>query len=54
MCETLKKYRNHGLKERGVPTEMVLYPRAGHGVRERAHRIDMLTRQLDWLERYVR
>ena len=43
----------HALNERGVPTEMVIYPRAGHGIREREHRIDLLTRQLDWFDRHL-
>ena len=43
----------HALNERGVPTEMVIYPRAGHGIREREHRIDLLSRQLDWFDRHL-
>ena len=31
---------HHALKQRGVETEMVLYPREPHGIGERAHRID--------------
>jgi dipeptidyl aminopeptidase/acylaminoacyl peptidase len=38
----------------GVETQFVLYPRAGHGVRERAHRIDLYTRWLDWFDRFVK
>ncbi len=40
------------LHERNVPVELVVYPREGHGVSERAHVIDSLERQLRWLERY--
>lgn len=43
-----------GLKMRNVPTQMVLYPRSGHGIGERAHRIDLYQRQLDWFDRYVK
>jgi len=42
------------LKRKGVPTELVFYPRAAHGISERAHRIDMYQRQLDWFDRHVR
>ena len=45
---------HQALKERGVPTEMVMYPRAGHGIRERAHMIDLLSRQLEWFDRYLK
>lgn len=42
------------LRSKGVPTELVVYPREGHGLRERAHREDFLTRGLDWLDRYLK
>jgi len=42
------------LKSKGVPTQLVLYPRSGHGVSERAHRIDLFTRELDWFEKYLK
>ncbi len=42
------------LKIREVPTQMVLYPRSGHGISERAHRIDLYTRQLNWFDQYVK
>jgi dipeptidyl aminopeptidase/acylaminoacyl peptidase len=41
------------LRLKGVPVRMVSYPREGHGLRERAHRLDASYRVLDWLERYV-
>ena len=37
-----------------VDTEFVLYPRAGHGISEREHQIDMLNRVVDWFDRYVK
>ncbi|GAC1377976.1 MAG: S9 family peptidase [Ktedonobacteraceae bacterium] len=41
------------LRERNVPVELVVYPREGHGLSERAHVIDSEERLLHWLERYV-
>jgi dipeptidyl aminopeptidase/acylaminoacyl peptidase len=38
----------------GVPTELVHYPREGHGVREPRHRADEYTRTLAWFERWAR
>ena len=40
------------LKDVGVPTIMVRYPREGHGVRETGHMIDLLNRSLAWYERW--
>jgi dipeptidyl aminopeptidase/acylaminoacyl peptidase len=42
------------LKVLGKPVEMVTYPREPHGIAERAHQIDVLTRVLDWFDRYLR
>ena len=41
------------LKDKGVPTELVVYPREPHGVTERAHLLDMSRRVIDWLGRYL-
>ncbi|GCF09930.1 alpha/beta hydrolase family protein [Dictyobacter arantiisoli] len=41
------------LRERNVPVECVIYPRAGHGVSERDHVRDTTERQLRWFEAYV-
>ncbi|WP_376797550.1 alpha/beta fold hydrolase [Thermogemmatispora sp.] len=41
------------LRERGVPTELVIYPREGHGLRELAHLRDREERLLAWLDRYL-
>ncbi len=35
------------------PVEMVTYPREPHGIGERAHQIDVLTRVLDWFDRHL-
>jgi dipeptidyl aminopeptidase/acylaminoacyl peptidase len=36
-----------------VPTEMVVYPREGHGLREPVHRKRAYERILAWYDRYV-
>lgn len=42
------------LRHAGTTTELVLYPREGHGLRERAHQIDFVTRLLDWFDAHVK
>lgn len=42
------------LLERGVDSELVVYPREGHGNRERGHQIDAWRRTVDWFDRYLR
>jgi dipeptidyl aminopeptidase/acylaminoacyl peptidase len=42
------------LRWKEVPVEYVVYPREEHGFRERAHRVDALTRILGWMTRYLR
>jgi dipeptidyl aminopeptidase/acylaminoacyl peptidase len=41
------------LRERGVPTELAIYPREGHGIRERDHLRDLYGRIQRWVEHYV-
>ncbi len=41
------------LRERNIPVELVVYPREGHGLSERAHLIDGEERLLRWLEKYL-
>jgi dipeptidyl aminopeptidase/acylaminoacyl peptidase len=41
------------LRDRGVPVEFVVYPREGHGLRERDHVRDAEERLLRWFKRYV-
>jgi dipeptidyl aminopeptidase/acylaminoacyl peptidase len=36
-----------------VPVELVVYPREGHGIAERAHRIDFWHRARAWFDHYV-
>jgi len=40
------------LKDVGVQTVMVRYPREGHGLREPRHVIDALERSIAWYERH--
>jgi dipeptidyl aminopeptidase/acylaminoacyl peptidase len=40
------------LKDVGVETVMVRYPREGHGLREPRHQIDLIERSIDWYERH--
>lgn len=42
-----------GLKDRGRTTELVFYPREGHGFSEYYHQRDRLTRIQDWVTRYT-
>ena len=41
------------LQERGVPVELVVYPREGHGVSEYSHALDIEERVVCWLEKYM-
>jgi dipeptidyl aminopeptidase/acylaminoacyl peptidase len=49
--QALEMYR--ALKDRGKPTELVFYPREGHGISEYYHVKDRLTRIYDWVTRYT-
>jgi dipeptidyl aminopeptidase/acylaminoacyl peptidase len=40
------------LKDVGVETEFVMYPREGHGIREVKHQIDSMDRSIAWYERH--
>ncbi|GBD16619.1 Dipeptidyl-peptidase 5 [bacterium HR26] len=42
-----------GLREAGVPAELVLYPRQKHAFHERAHQLDLLRRIVAWYERWL-
>ena len=49
-CRTLDR----GLKDYvGVPTELVVYPGAGHGLTVRSHRLAKMEWDLAWFERYI-
>jgi dipeptidyl aminopeptidase/acylaminoacyl peptidase len=43
---------HQALRAGKVPTEMVIYPGEGHGIRQPRHRVDVLKRTLAWFERY--
>jgi dipeptidyl aminopeptidase/acylaminoacyl peptidase len=38
---------------RGIETELMLYPREGHVIVERAHQLDLLVRVTDWFDRHL-
>jgi len=40
------------LKDVGVETVMVRYPREGHGIRENGHVADIITRSIEWYRRH--
>jgi dipeptidyl aminopeptidase/acylaminoacyl peptidase len=42
------------LKRLGVASDFVIYPRAGHGLREEKHVLDSWKRIIGWFDRYVR
>ncbi|HZL91528.1 MAG TPA: prolyl oligopeptidase family serine peptidase [Pirellulaceae bacterium] len=42
------KMFHQALLARGVPTQMVIYPDEGHGIRQPKHQVDVLKRTLSW------
>lgn len=42
-----------GLKDRGKPTELVFYPREGHGITEYYHQKDRMERIYNWVTKYT-
>ncbi len=50
--QSLENYM--GLKKAGVPTQLVIYPREPHGLREPKHQLDKMRREIDWIEKYIR
>ena len=42
-----------GLKRYKVETELVIYPREGHGIREEKHQLDLLERVVEWFDRFL-
>ena len=42
------------LKRYGVETELVVYPREGHGLREEKHLVDRLTRIVAWFDKHLK
>jgi dipeptidyl aminopeptidase/acylaminoacyl peptidase len=44
----------HALDTLGVPTQSVIYPGEGHGMRDPAHLEDFETRSVAWFDRYLK
>lgn len=42
-----------GLRHAGVETELVIYPREGHGLGEVPHQQDLYERTIQWLKAHV-
>ena len=40
------------LKDVGVDTVFLRYPREGHGLREPKHKVDSIERSMRWYEKY--
>jgi dipeptidyl aminopeptidase/acylaminoacyl peptidase len=49
--QPMELYR--GLKDRGIPTELLFYPREGHGFSEYYHQIDKMKREYEWITKYT-
>jgi dipeptidyl aminopeptidase/acylaminoacyl peptidase len=43
----------HALRDRHVPTQLVVYPNEGHGFTDSAHRRNVVERAIDWFARYM-
>jgi dipeptidyl aminopeptidase/acylaminoacyl peptidase len=43
----------HAVKRRGVPAEMVVYPRTQHGPQEPKFVLDIMHRNIDWVAKYI-
>jgi dipeptidyl aminopeptidase/acylaminoacyl peptidase len=48
------KMFHQALRARQVPTQLVIYPDEGHGIRQPRHQEDVLRRTLAWFEKYDR
>lgn len=49
--QPMELYR--GLKDRGIPTELMFYPREGHGFTEYYHQMDKMRREFEWISKYT-
>lgn len=43
-----------GLKWKGVPTELIVFPGEPHGLRKPAHQLYKMEKEYRWIERYIR
>jgi dipeptidyl aminopeptidase/acylaminoacyl peptidase len=50
--QTYAFYR--ALKHYGATTQLVVYPREGHSLREEKHQIDRLNRTVDWYDQFLK
>lgn len=50
--QSIEIYR--GLKANNVPTELVIFPRAGHVPSELHHMLYKMNKEFQWLEKYIR
>ena len=41
------------LRDRGRTVQLVLYPRAGHGLGEYYHQLDRMRREYEWIARHT-
>lgn len=44
----------NGLKDAGVETELVIYPRERHNIQERGHQLDIQRRMLAWFDKHLK
>jgi dipeptidyl aminopeptidase/acylaminoacyl peptidase len=44
----------YGLKDVGVETELVVYPREGHNIQEYSHQLDLQKRVLAWFDKHLK
>jgi len=44
----------HALKTLGVPTQLVIYENEGHAIRKPADQKDILTRTVEWFDKYLK
>lgn len=47
------EYFHRALRHYGATHEFVVYPREGHSLRERGHRLDLLNRMRAWFDRWL-
>lgn len=47
------RYFAQALRAHDTPVTVVVYPREPHGIRERAHQLDLLRRVREWVERWL-
>ena len=43
-----------GLRDAGVESELVIYPREGHSIQEYSHRVDLQKRMLAWFDKHLK